>query len=69
MKKRWSYSKLRPTRDAINIDCTAIVNASPLGKSKTLIDEYVRENILPKLKCYSRKCKRMNIVTESLVKE
>ena len=67
--RKGDYSKLRPTRNAIIINGSAIVNASPLGKSKTLIDEYVRENLLPKVKFYSRKCKRTNIVTDSLVKE
>ena len=63
LKERWLFQT--QTHQTIIIDGSAIENASLLGKSKT-VDEYVRENILPKVKFYSRKCKRSQRCKELL---
>ena len=54
-------SNTKPEADAIIIDGSALVNSQPPGRSKTF-DDNSNEDILPRVRSYSTKYQRIDIV-------
>ena len=63
LEEKVTFPNLEPQADAIIIDVSAMVNATPPEKSKTF-DEYAKENIPPKVEFCSRKYKRTDTVSD-----
>ena len=61
LQSRRSLPEREPEGDTIIIDGSAFINATPPRSSKSF-DDYAKEDILPRVKFYATKYKRVNVV-------